>query len=208
MHRVRVETVASQVHLGKIPHQRLVERIIQTCRVKLLDRRTELTRSVIIRKLVTDQLPSRDEGSPVLFFSALAAHSRQALAIFSKVSLCSGGPLRAIRSHSSAYFRYCSGGLHRTLSIWMLAAVTVPTSSLRSKFHPPGRLCDSIWDDGNSGSSLNVAIPSIKDANQRREVGGARMRAVEYRRYAAELILVARDIRNPDHKAALLDMGE
>jgi hypothetical protein len=52
MHRVRVETVASQVHLGKIPHQRLVERIIQTCRVKLLDRRTELTRSVIIRKLV------------------------------------------------------------------------------------------------------------------------------------------------------------
>jgi hypothetical protein len=34
------------------------------------------------------------------------------------------------------------------------------------------------------------------------------MRAVEYRRYAAELILVARDIRNPDDKAALLDMAE
>ena len=41
-------------------------------------------------------------------FSALAAYWRHAFAIFNKVSRCSGGPLRAIRSHSSAYVRYSS----------------------------------------------------------------------------------------------------
>ena len=45
----------------------------------------------------------------LFLFSAFAAHSRHALAILSNVSRCSDGPLRAIRSHSSAYLRYSSG---------------------------------------------------------------------------------------------------
>ncbi len=50
-----------------------------------------------------DQSPSTDGAWPVFFLSARSAHSRHAFAIASSVSLFSGGPLRAIRSHSSAY---------------------------------------------------------------------------------------------------------
>ena len=91
--------------------------------------------------------PTIDDGRSVLFLSSRNAHSRHAFASERSVSLCSDGPLRAIRSHSSAYLRYSSG----------LCIACHPWLSLVWESQPPPSAKVPFPFFGSSGSEHKLA---------------------------------------------------